>query len=47
VRLTTNAKGVAVAPAFTANRLPGGYIVTAATGGQRAAFALINRAPGA
>jgi hypothetical protein len=39
----TNAKGVALAPAFTANRRPGGYIVTASAGGERAAFALVNR----
>jgi hypothetical protein len=43
VRVKTNAEGVALAPAFTANRRPGGYVVTASTGGERAAFALVNR----
>jgi hypothetical protein len=43
VRVKTNGTGVAIAPAFTANHTPGGYIVTAATGGRRAAFALVNR----
>ncbi len=41
----TNACGVAVAPAFTANREPGGYIVKASAGHARAAaFALVNEA---
>lgn len=45
VRVKTDGNGVAIAPAFTANRKPGGYIVTArVAGGQQAAFALINRA---
>jgi hypothetical protein len=43
VRVKTNHNGVAIAPAFTANRKPGGYIVTAAVGGRRTAFALVNR----
>jgi hypothetical protein len=43
VRVKTNGKGIAIAPAFTANHRPGGYIVTATTGGRRAAFALVNR----
>jgi protocatechuate 3,4-dioxygenase beta subunit len=43
VRIASDANGVAIAPAFTANRKPGGYIVTATTGGRRAAFALVNR----
>jgi protocatechuate 3,4-dioxygenase beta subunit len=43
VRVETNSNGVAIAPAFTANRTPGGYVVTATAGGQRAAFALVNR----
>ncbi|MCU1486628.1 MAG: repeat protein, partial [Actinomycetia bacterium] len=44
--VTTNANGIAVAPTFTANRLPGGYIVTAAVAGVRppASFALVNQA---
>jgi hypothetical protein len=44
VRVMTNASGVAVAPTFTANHLPGGYAVTArVTGAKRgAAFALVN-----
>jgi hypothetical protein len=45
VRVETNGNGVAIAPAFTANRTPGGYVVTATGGGQRTAFALVNRAP--
>jgi hypothetical protein len=47
VRVRTNDKGVAIAPALTANQTPGGYIVTAGVGGRRAAFALVNRARGA
>jgi protocatechuate 3,4-dioxygenase beta subunit len=43
VRVTTNAKGIAIAPAFTANRTPGGYVVTASAEGERTAFALVNR----
>jgi protocatechuate 3,4-dioxygenase beta subunit len=43
VRVKTNAKGIALALAFTANRTPGGYVVTAFAGGARAAFALVNR----
>jgi protocatechuate 3,4-dioxygenase beta subunit len=43
VRVKTNAKGIALAPAFTANRTPGGYVVIASAGGERAAFALVNR----
>jgi adhesin/invasin len=44
VRVTTNAAGVAVAPAFTAGRSPGGYVVTATVRGAKgaAAFALVN-----
>lgn len=43
VRLKTDRNGVAVAPALTANRKPGGYVVTASSGpAQRAAFALVN-----
>jgi protocatechuate 3,4-dioxygenase beta subunit len=43
LRVKTNAKGIALAPAFIANRTPGGYVVTAFAGGARAAFALVNR----
>jgi protocatechuate 3,4-dioxygenase beta subunit len=44
VHVTTNASGIAVAPVFTAGRVPGGYVVTATvTGAKRpAAFALVN-----
>jgi protocatechuate 3,4-dioxygenase beta subunit len=43
----TNAKGIAIAPAFTANHTAGGYAVIARVVGtrKRAAFALVNRAP--
>jgi protocatechuate 3,4-dioxygenase beta subunit len=44
VRVTTNAEGVAVAPPLSANRRAGGYVVTAAAGPKRAAFALVNLA---
>jgi hypothetical protein len=40
-----NACGVAVAPAFTADRVTGGYIVKASSAFARAAFALVNEAP--
>ena len=40
-----NVCGVAVAPAYTANREPGGYVVKASAGRARAAFALVNEAP--
>jgi hypothetical protein len=43
VRARTNEKGVAIAPALTANHTPGGYVVTARVAGRRAAFALVNR----
>jgi hypothetical protein len=47
VRIKANACGIAVAPAFTANHLPGGYIVKATVKHARpAAFALVNVAPG-
>lgn len=43
VRVRTNADGVAVAPAFVANRTPGGYVVEASVAGvQPAAFALVD-----
>jgi len=47
VEVKTNGCGIAVAPAFTANHQPGGYIVKATAGHARAAaFALVNVAPG-
>jgi hypothetical protein len=47
IRVKTDACGIAVAPAFTANHLPGGYIVKASVRHSRpAAFALVNEAPG-
>ena len=47
VKVKTNACGIAVAPAFTANDTHGGYIVKATVGHARpAAFALVNEAPG-
>jgi hypothetical protein len=47
VRIKTNAAGVAVAPAFTANRKPGGYVVRALVKhAGAAAFALVNLPPG-
>jgi len=42
VAVRTDACGVALAPAFTANRHSGGYVVVASVGGVRAAFALVN-----
>jgi hypothetical protein len=47
VRVKTDARGIAVAPAFTANDTPGGYIVMATVKHARpAAFALVNEAFG-
>jgi hypothetical protein len=47
VKVRANACGIALAPAFTANDLPGGYIVKASVEHARAAaFALVNIAPG-
>jgi hypothetical protein len=47
VEVETNACGIAVAPTFIANHLPGGYIVKASVEHARpAAFALVNEAPG-
>ena len=47
VAVKTSACGVAVAPPFTADRRPGGYIVKASAKPARpAAFALVNEAPG-
>jgi protocatechuate 3,4-dioxygenase beta subunit len=44
-RVSTNGKGIAVAPSFAAGRRSGGYIVTAVVKGtsKRAAFALVNQ----
>jgi adhesin/invasin len=42
VRVTTGEHGIAVAPPFKANRKPGGYVVVAAIGSHRTAFALVN-----
>jgi len=47
VKVKTNACGIAVAPAFTANDSQGGYIVKATVKHAKpAAFALVNEAPG-
>jgi protocatechuate 3,4-dioxygenase beta subunit len=47
VHVRTNASGIAIAPAFTANRTAGGYIVKATVkGAAPAAFALVNQPPG-
>jgi protocatechuate 3,4-dioxygenase beta subunit len=47
VKVKANACGIVVAPAFTANHLPGGYIVKASvTHSRPAAFALVNEVPG-
>jgi hypothetical protein len=47
IRIRTNAAGIAIAPAFTANTEPGGYIVEATAGhATSAAFALVNQPPG-
>jgi adhesin/invasin len=42
-RVRTNADGIAIAPPFVANRIAGGYAVTARCNARRAAFALVNR----
>jgi protocatechuate 3,4-dioxygenase beta subunit len=46
VTVKTDAKGVAVAPPFVANRTPGGYVVTATARRRAAAFALVNQPVG-
>ncbi len=43
VRVRTNARGIAIAPSFVANRTAGGYAVAVRAGPSRAAFALVNR----
>jgi protocatechuate 3,4-dioxygenase beta subunit len=42
-RVKTNARGIAIAPPFTANGQTGGFAVTAAVAGLRTAFALVSR----
>ena len=47
IAVRTNASGIAVAPAFTANGTTGGYIVKATVqGAAPAAFALVNQPSG-
>jgi protocatechuate 3,4-dioxygenase beta subunit len=46
VKVKTDDCGIAVAPAFTADDTRGGYIVKASVKHARAAFALVNEAPG-
>jgi protocatechuate 3,4-dioxygenase beta subunit len=46
VAVKTDAKGVAVAPAFVANHTAGGYVVRATVAGNSAAFALVNQPAG-
>jgi hypothetical protein len=48
VKVETNVCGIAVAPPFTADGTPGGYVVRAAIAHTRpaAAFALVNEVPG-
>ena len=46
VEVRTGACGIAVAPPFTAGATQGGYVVEASAGHARAAFALVNQAPG-
>jgi protocatechuate 3,4-dioxygenase beta subunit len=46
VTVRTNQRGIALAPPFTANQRPGGYVVMATTGhAHRTAFALVNEQP--
>jgi hypothetical protein len=46
VRLETDARGIAVAPAFIADGIPGGYVVRAIAAGHSAAFGLVNEPAG-
>jgi hypothetical protein len=46
VRLRTDPRGIAVAPAFAANGTAGGYVVRASAAGHSAAFALVNQPRG-
>ena len=41
-RAGTDAKGIAIAPPFTANEQTGGYVVTARAGGKRTSVVLVN-----
>ncbi len=43
VRVRTSARGIAIAPPFTANSASGGYAVGVRAGSRQAAFALVNR----
>ena len=43
VKVKTDAKGIAVAPRFVANKTHGGYVVRASAAGHAAAFALVNQ----
>jgi adhesin/invasin len=45
VQVKTNSDGIAVAPAFVANKEAGGYVVAATVKGATAAFALVNQPP--
>jgi len=46
VRLKTDSRGIAVAPAFAADGVAGGYVVRASAAGHSAAFALVNQPRG-
>ena len=46
VKVKTDAKGIAVAPRFVANRTQGGYVVRAGAAGHAAGFALVNQPAG-
>jgi hypothetical protein len=46
VRVKTDAKGVAIAPALVANKVAGGWVVRATAAGHSAAFALVNQPAG-
>jgi hypothetical protein len=46
VLVGTNAQGAAMAPMFTANSLPGGYLVTATSDYGSVTFSLVNTASG-
>jgi hypothetical protein len=46
VTVRTDSRGIALAPSFTADTQPGGYVVIATVAhGPRTAFALVNEAP--
>jgi len=46
VRVKTDAKGVAIAPALVANKVAGGWVVRATAAGHSVAFALVNQPAG-